>query len=410
MRKLRLIANNVIRKNLRSFSWWALVLSPIIGMLIMGGITWYNLSSKSDNVRVAVIAPKAISAGLTSQKNQVVKYEGFDSKKQAEKALDNDDIDGILTVKSQQQPQLLLKKDGNDVDIDVITNNLASINTALTARTMGLSSKQLKQLFAKPQIKQKTVSFEQGHMKKAHSKNSGIEMLISQGVGILMYIFLISYGSIVAQEIGTEKGSRIEETILTAVKAETQFYGKLVGIMGLVLMQVLLYGAFIGGVWLFKAHIPDLNRIIRYIPWNQIDISFIGFLGAFFIVGIITYAILAAVCGSIVSNYEQIGQAITPVMLLAIVGYMIALNATNGTNLLTNILSYTPFISPMLMPVLYGIGQVGLTEALMSLGISVIFLIIFIIFSSRVYKKNVLVYSDKVMFKSLKNNLRIKRK
>lgn len=47
--------------------------------------------------------------------------------------------------------------------------------------------------------------------------------------------------SILAQEIATEKGSRIMEILLSSVSATTQFFGKLAGIFALLLTQLAIY-------------------------------------------------------------------------------------------------------------------------------------------------------------------------
>lgn len=402
MRKLSLIANQVVKKNLKSFSWWMLVLAPLLGLLFISGISWYS-NSTNKNDMVAVVAPNAITTALKAQNNNQVTYKSYENNQKAQTALKNEDVDGILLVNlKNNSSQLLTSKNGDNVDFKSIQSNLSTINTAMVAQSLGLNQKQLRQLLMTPNLKKETVAFSDGKMKIDNSKSDDLKMMLAQVVGFAMYIFLMSYGSIVAQEIGTEKGSRIEESILTAVKAKTQFYGKLVGMATLVILQLLLYGVIALGVWMFRDRITILNDFVKAIPWNQFDGSFLLIILAFFIIGIVSYTILAALCGSLVSNPEQVGQAFTPILLLAMAGYVAALMVNEGSTLLMSILSYIPFISPIVMPVRYGIGQVGTVEALISLGINLGFMIVFTLFSARAYKKNVLIYNDAGIFKFFK--------
>ncbi|NDQ31430.1 ABC transporter permease, partial [Lactobacillus paracasei] len=65
--------------------------------------------------------------------------------------------------------------------------------------------------------------------RSAKTKKSGA--MVGFILGMLIYPFVIRYASMMAQEIGTEKGSRIVESILTAITPLAQFYGKLLGIL-----------------------------------------------------------------------------------------------------------------------------------------------------------------------------------
>lgn len=402
MRKLNLIAKQVVKKNLKSFSWWMLVLAPLMGILFVGGISWYS-NSTNQNKTVAVVAPSAVTNGLKAQKNDKVTYKSYQNDKKAEKALKSENVDGILIVDlKDNRSRLLTSKDGDGIDSSLIQTNLSTINTAMVAQSLGLNQKQLSHLLSVPKLRKETVTFTSGKMQVDNSKSDNWKMLVAQIVGAAMYIFLMSYGSIVAQEIGTEKGSRIEESILTAVKAKTQFYGKLLGMATLVILHLFLYSIVAFGVWMFRDRIEILDDFIKSIPWDQFNITFVLTMMAFFIIGIISYTILAALCGSLVSNPEQVGQAFSPILLLAMAGYVGALMVVQGTTLLMSILSYIPFISPIVMPVRYGVGQVGNVEVLISLAVNLLFMIIFMLLCEHAYKNNVLTYNDGKIFKIFK--------
>ena len=73
-------------------------------------------------------------------------------------------------------------------------------------------------------------------------------MALAMGITILLFVFISSYSSIIAQEIASEKGTRIMEVILSSTKAQTHFYGKLTGVILVALTQIFIYGvAFVLG-------------------------------------------------------------------------------------------------------------------------------------------------------------------
>ncbi|WP_125581031.1 ABC transporter permease [Lacticaseibacillus suibinensis] len=403
MRKLNLIAKMVFRKNMRSFSWWSLVLMPLIALAIIGGISWY-MDQTNQPAQVAVAAPAAVQASLKHSSDP--KFQAVTSVAAGQKLLKASKVDGLLTVAQATSPsvKLVVRDDGETVDPATIKTTLTALNTQAVAKSLGLSQAALAQMLRPTQVKVKTVTVSGGHLKAAANKSEGLKSILALAVGFLMYLFLMSYGSIVAQEIATEKGSRIEESILAAIKAQTQFYGKLLGIAELVGVQLSAYAVLGGGAWLLRKHWPALDDLLRLVDWQQIGWSFVLVMLGFFVLGILSYTILAALCGSLVSNQEQAGMALQPVLYLAMIGYFAALMVSNGSGPIINVMSYLPFLSPMIMPARYGVDQVGLLQVGIALAINLVFLLGFSMFAARAYRANVLVYSDSGILAALKKS------
>ena len=60
-----------------------------------------------------------------------------------------------------------------------------------------------------------------------------------------VYMILISYSSITAQEIASEKGTKIMEIIFSSTTAAKYFLGKILGIFGVIVTQLIIY--IVGG-------------------------------------------------------------------------------------------------------------------------------------------------------------------
>jgi ABC-2 type transport system permease protein len=130
---------------------------------------------------------------------------------------------------------------------------------------------------------------------------------------------------------------------------------------------------------------------------------------AFMLVGLFLYAVLSALCGSLVSKPEDTAKAIQPVMYLSMIGYMLGLilGTSDPTNVIIKVTSYIPFLSSYSMPLRLASNTTSLTSAFVSLGILVLFTVLLTIFSAQLYKSNVLVYSEGGTFSALKQSISI---
>ncbi|WP_156314393.1 ABC transporter permease [Lacticaseibacillus camelliae] len=409
MRKMNLIAGQVLRKNLRGVSWWLMVLMPLLAVGVIAGIVWY-MTTTTQAAKVVVIAPAPVAAALQKQSDDNQRYVPVATEAAGRRQLKKEDADGMLVVKTTASAKLYRRDDGQSISTGQITQTLAGLNTLAVAQSLGLSQAQLDRLLAAPKLATRSVAFtDSGKMTSTAGKSDAMKQGLSTAVGFLMYMFLMSYGSIIAGEIATEKGSRIEESILVAIRPQTQFYGKILGVSALLGLQIGLYALLAAGVWLLRDAIPMVKDLLATVDLAQIGWGFVLISVVFFLVGILSYTVLAAMCGSLVANQEQAGQALQPVLLLAMVGYFASLMTANANGPVIGFLSYVPFLSPMIMPARFGIGQAALGPALISLAISVVFLGGFTVLAERIYAGNVLTYSEGGIFKALRKSLTLLR-
>jgi ABC-2 type transport system permease protein len=405
MRKLNLIARFVFRKNFRSFSWWSLVLTPLLALAVIGGIQWY-MNRAEEAAKIVIVAPKSIATALKSQSNKDLIYSVAPDHKSAQRQLKNEDVDALLMTDSgADHAELYMRDSGIPVDKLAVQQSLSRLRTVTTAQEIGLSQAQLTKLTKSTQLDSKSVSFKADKMVIAAGKSDHLKTILSLAVGALMFAFLLSYGSIIAQEIATEKGSRIEESILTAIKASTQFYGKLMGIAALLAVQLGLYAVCSVLAWVLRDHVPLIKQFVSSINWSAIGWPFVLIMVIFFAIGVISYTVLAALCGSLVSNQEQSGMALQPVLYLGMIGYFATLSVSSGSGPILRVISYVPFLSPLIMPARFGVDQVGLGAVFGAILISVVFLIGFTLFSARTYRANVLVYSDSGLLKAFRKSI-----
>jgi ABC-2 type transport system permease protein len=104
-------------------------------------------------------------------------------------------------------------------------------------------------------------------------------------------------------------------------------------------------------------------------------------------------------------DYQQIQ---TPVMIFLMMGYFLAIYASvfQGSSLI-NVIAYIPFISGILSPVMYTLGEIGIGGLCISILLLIITCILLYKYGLKVYKVGILNYSSsnlwKKIFEALKN-------
>ena len=413
MKKMDVIFRQVFFKNLKSKTWLWIVLGPLVLAAVFGGVFWLmNQTNQTTRIGVVTSSP-ALTQTFKANSNDDQKYISYKTPSAAKSALAAKKLDGVLTITSHPalEASLMKRTDGESIDHTQLQSILAQAHTKEVATQLNLTPSQLQQLFATPKFTTNNVTIDNGKLVTRSAKSQASGSAAGFIVGLLIYTFVISYASMMAQEIGTEKGSRIEESILTAITPQAQFFGKLLGILTLMATQIAIYAVvgLAGMVVLRQLPSNPLSSLIGQMNLSSITPNMLIFSLAFFFVGTLTYTVLAALTGSLVANQEQIGQATTPIVMLGMVGYFGALIVSSGTSPILNIASYVPFLSTMMMPVRLGAGQVSALAAWSAFGINLIFLIIFTWLTVKLYQTNVLSYSDGGILKAFKRSLQLQR-
>ena len=148
-----------------------------------------------------------------------------------------------------------------------------------------------------------------------------------------------------------------------------------------------------------------------FLGFNEVPVSTIIYAAIFFILGYFLYATLAALLGSLVSRIEDVQQMITPMTLLIVAGFMIAmfgLSAPDTT--FVTITSYIPFFTPMLMFMRVGMLNLPVWEPILGILVLVATIMILAIFGAKVYKGGVLMYGKSNSYKDIKKALQLTKK
>ncbi len=230
---------------------------------------------------------------------------------------------------------------------------------------------------------------------------------------VLMLMAIITYGTWVAMSVGEEKGSRVMELMLNAATPIQMLAGKVVGngAAGLTQYGITILAA-VGGI---LAQAPIRRAVLGESagaagpPAGLSPVVFAAFI-VLFLLGFILYALLYAALGSLVSRQEDIQSATSPLMMVIMSGYFIAIFALSAINeTWVAVLSYVPFFTPYLMLARVAIGHVEWWEFTLAIGIMLATIGVALFLAARIYSAGVLLYGQRVGLRQVLKAARVSR-
>lgn len=412
MSKFWIIAKDVYKKNVKSASFIIMILVPFIvmGVIYLAG-TLAGGFSEGNTIGV-VSDNKALTEQLAKSKSDDYTFKAVSSEKEAQKELKDSDIDGFLVLNTSDEQikgELFAESSLGTTTELMIGQMLNALQSSINASKLGLSQEQVTSLSETANFKKTKVNFKDDGKMTTGEDNSSIQTAVSFVVTIFLWMIIILYSSIIAQEIASEKGSRIMEVILSSTKAQTHFYGKLTGVILVAITQIIIYIAAFGIGYTQLKNIEFVKNILSGLSAANIFGSFLVYTFIFFILGVLVYSVLAALCGSLVSKPEDTAKAVQPIIYIAMIGYFIGISigSADPQNIVIKVTSYIPLISSFIMPIRLASDTVSIAGATISALILLVFCLLLTMFSAKLYKSNVLVYSDGGVWKSLKQSISI---
>ena len=302
----------------------------------------------------------------------------------------------------------------------LITTSLNSTKQAIALETSGINAEVLEKSLSNINISKELTN------PKATGTGDAKDLM---SAGVLMvflipfFILIVLLVQMIGAEINDEKTTKSMEIIISNVSPKVHFATKIVASTTFVLTQtilIFLYGLIAFGVrMIFGSGLSldtttsvglDISKMLEILKTSGIIDSLLRGL-PFFLVLIIgsflAYALLAGILASMTTSIEDFQQLQSPLMFLLMAGYYIGIMASffQGS-LFIRIVGYIPFISVLVCPITYILGQTTLID----LGISCILLlfICYLLFKYgiRVYKVGILNYSSKDLWKKVFKSLK----
>jgi ABC-2 type transport system permease protein len=264
----------------------------------------------------------------------------------------------------------------------------------------------------------------------AKQTNAAIAYGIGFGSGMLIYITMFIFGSMVMRGVAEEKVNRIAEVIVSSCKPFELMLGKIIGIAGVGLTQFLLWIVLIfalsqsltlfipaevmeqAGRMQAGAGGQEANAALKILQARDTLVSNVNWplvIGCFlfyFLGGYLFYASLFAAIGSVINEDPQEAQALMLPISMPIIFAIIILGSIldNPGSPLAVWTSMIPFTSPIVMMarIAFGVPEaVPVWQLLLSMALLVLGFLFTVWFAGKVYRVGILLYGKKVTWKEM---------
>ena len=230
----------------------------------------------------------------------------------------------------------------------------------------------------------------------------------------MLIIFLVQ---MIGGEICEEKTTKSMEIIISNVSPKTHLLSKVLASNTFVIIQgiLLVIYAVIGILISTKGQLsidPSVDSLLTATVESGFLSKLITLLPAIIIMMILSflaYSLIAGILASMTTNMEDFSQIQTPIMLVLLAGYYLAIMAGmfDGSTLI-RILSYVPFISCLISPSLFIIGQIGMIDVIISIIVLIITIVLMTKYGLKVYKVGILNYSNEKIWSRFAKALKSK--
>ena len=399
MRNMWVVMKETYLRHVKSWSFFFMVISPFLFLALSVGIGYLQGSSMAKNSKIAVVTTvPSVEEGLKGTNGINFDYKDEAS---AQAAIKDEKIKGYLTIDQEDSVLKAVYHGETSLETGIklaVTNKLNELQYQLNRSAASLSQEQEKRL-------SQTVDFTEKIDESKENKKI-VQTIAAAGLGFFLYMILITYASVTAQEVASEKGTKIMEVVFSSIRASHYFYARMLALLLVILTHIGIY--VVGGlaaILLFK----DLPILAQSGILNHIGEAFSLNTLLFVLVSLFMYVVLAAFLGSMVSRPEDSGKALSPLMILIIAGFVgVTSLGAAGDNLVLKIGSYIPFISTFFMPFRAINGYASGLEAWISLAITVVFAVTATAFIGRMYASLVLQTDDLGIWKTFKRALAYK--
>jgi len=299
-----------------------------------------------------------------------------------------------------------------------ISRNIESVMESIKLKEQGLTREMIAR--TRSDVELNTIILGEGGSEKIGSTE--VSMGLSMVGGFLIYIFIFLYGAMVMRGVVEEKTSRIVEIIISSVKPFQLMMGKIVGValVGFTQFALWIVLTFVistvattllvnpadlaqGSEMLIQGVDVEQGGLASVLEQlESINVSFLLTMFLFYFVGgYLMYGSLFAAVGAAVDSETDTQQFMLPITIPLIFSF-IALQTIleNPDSPLAFWCSIIPFTSPIVM-----MGRLPFDPPLWEVGLSMVLLIIGFIFTSwiagRIYRVGILMYGQKVNYKTL---------
>ncbi|NLL02329.1 MAG: ABC transporter permease [Mollicutes bacterium] len=393
----RFTAIEAVKKKSFKITLAIILLGIIIAFNIPNIIKLFKDNDSNKNDTILVIDQKDIYKGLLENLNSMELGYKFEITKDSKTSNEIKD----LLEKDEIEAAIDITEETDGIKLNYLTESIGfgsvlvdeSIFTELykvvKLGELGLSEKDIAYVNA-------PLLFEITELGEGGSIN-----LLGVAMGLCMVLFFAIFycANQVSASITQEKTSKIIDTLITSVSPRSIVVGKTLGIglVGLMEVVAVITTAFVS----YKLFFPK-DILTGIIDLSNVTFGFVLISIIYFILGYTLYAFIYALCGSLISKPEDLGQASGLISIVALIGFYLAyFSMMNPASSLNKLASLLPISSPFSVPARFITRAISIEILLISIIILILSIALIAYCAIKIYSSAILNYGTKVDLKTM---------
>lgn len=385
-RAIGLVARREFHTQTRKKSF--LISNLIVLLAIVGALVGYSIVAGNDEpdlATVGLVGDQSLTGALETAGTQVgtgVEVTAFDDETTARDRVAAGDLDVALIARPDGSAIAVTES-----EVDAGLRTVLDVAVAGHAREQALADQGVdaERLAATTAVATVTVD-----SLDPPDPERGQRVALSVTAVVLLYTQILAFGMYVAMGVVEEKSSRVVELLLSTLRPLQLLWGKIIGIGAVGLAALTAYG--IVGVAAGAA------TGVLTVTGTAIGV-FVSTLG-WFVLGFAFFAVLYAAAGSMVSRQEDVNSTAMPLMMLIMAMFFTAFSAVgNPDGTLSNVLSWIPPFSAILMPLRIAAGVTDTVQVIGTIAIMLAATAGASLVAAKIYQRSILRVGKTVSWK-----------
>jgi ABC-2 type transport system permease protein len=232
---------------------------------------------------------------------------------------------------------------------------------------------------------------------KGRGGSGRVNFIVGLAVAMMLYLVTFIYGLNVLRGVLEEKQTRVAEVVISSISASKLLIGKVVGVGGVGLTQMVLWLVMSWGI--YQVRTPLLAKFgVDAAPFAipEVGVGTMAVLLALFLLGFAFYAGLFAAAGAIVNSEQEAQQAQMPIVLLLVSSIIFAQNILmQPDSMLSRVFSMMPHSAPIIMPLRMTVSPVPTSELIGALLSVALGAVASVWVAGRIYRVGLLMYGKR---------------
>jgi len=306
-----------------------------------------------------------------------------ESRAEGARLVASDAIEGYFSIPAivfdSGKVEYRTKNVGNFKVQERFSRAIEQVITEMRLSSRGLDAALIRKLTAQVEIKPIKIS-EKGE----ESESSFGETFAKSYIGLLMLIFMVlTSGQLLVRSMVEEKSNRVIEVLLSSCTPRDMMIGKILGLSGLGILQLLVY-ALLGIAVALKT---DMNLL---------QPEYFAFTLVYAILGYVFYAAIFVAAGSPATTEQEAQQITAYISMLMVAPFaLMMLVMQNPNSLIVKVLSYIPLLTPSIMVLRVSIQMPSMWEILATIVLMIVSTVAMMWVAGKIFRIAILSYGKR---------------